>query len=136
LSPDAWYKKAQTVWANNRNGNSFEATVREYLGSLGKGSKPSNIGGFIPDLPVNSQFGVMDIKNVEYLTNSDQLRAFYNHAIDNELPFNLIISPKTNSISSSVLEQIRTTNGSLFEFNANARTLSPVNIGTEGFWRR
>jgi hypothetical protein len=97
LSPDDWYKKAQTIWANNKGGNSFEFSLREYLGTpTGTGSKPISIDGFVPDLPVGSTYGVTDVKNVKYLSNSDQLRAFYNYADSNGMPFNIIVSPKPN----------------------------------------
>lgn len=111
--------------------------MREYLGSpVGKGSKPVSINGFVPDLPVGGQYGVTDIKNVKYLTNSDQLRAFYQYAASNEMPFNIIISPKTQSVSNTVLDQIRNTNGKLFEFNLDKQSLNPIDIGVNGAWKR
>jgi len=137
LSPDDWHKKAQTIWANNAGGNSFERAVRVELGApIGKGSKPITINGYVPDLPVGGDWGVTDIKNVEYLTNSDQLKAFYGYAKDNDLPFNVIISPKTQSVSAPVLDQIRLTNGNLFEYNLNNQTLNTLDIGAESFWKR
>jgi hypothetical protein len=52
------------------------------------------------------------------------------------MPFNIIVSPKTQSVSQSVLDQIRKTNGQLFEFNLDKQSLSPVKIGVEGAWKR
>jgi hypothetical protein len=137
LSPDDWYKKAQTVWANNSGGNSFERAVRVELGApVGAGSKPLKINGHVPDFPVGKERGVTDVKDVEYLTNSDQLKAFYNYAKDNELPLNIIVSPRTNSVSAPVLDQIRLTNGNLFEYNLNSQSLNVIDVGSDGLWKR
>ncbi|MDR7017760.1 putative toxin, partial [Acinetobacter sp. 3657] len=136
-SPEVWYKKAQTVWANNSNGNSFEKNVRESLNvPLGKGSKPISIEGYIPDLPVGGKFGVTDVKNVQNLSNSAQLQAFYNYAVEKEMKFNLIIGPRTRSISEPLLDNIRNTNGKVRIFDPNTERFTPVDIGTSGFWRK
>lgn len=137
LSPDEWYKKAQTIWKNNSKGNGFEQTVRmELKVPLGKGSKPVKIGGHIPDMPVGKKWGVTDIKDVEYLTNTDQLKAFHNYAKENNMPFNLIVSPKTNQVSAPVLDQIRSTNGRLYEYDVTNQVLKTIDIGKDGLWKR
>lgn len=108
LEPNAWYEKAKRVWANNASGNAFEQEVRTVLKApLGPGSKPKSIDGFIPDLPVGQKYGVTDVKNVVNLNNSDQLRSFSKHALENDLPFNSIIGPRTQSISEPLLDSIR-----------------------------
>jgi len=135
-SPDVWYKKAETVWANNINGNSFEKDVRETLNlPLGKGSKPISIDGYIPDLPVGGKFGVTDVKNVQNLSNSGQLKSFYNYAVDNKLDFNLIIGPNTKSISEPLLDNIRNTNGTVKLYDPVTGKFTPIDIGNSGFWR-
>jgi len=112
LGPDKWWAKAQTVWANNPEGNGFEQAVRTRLDApLGRGSKPLSIEGFIPDLPVGDTYGVTDVKNWIDLANSDQLRAFHQYAIDNGLPFNLVIGPRTETISEPLLDNVRQTGG-------------------------
>jgi hypothetical protein len=137
MDPDAWYRAAQTAWQNNISGNSFELQVRGELGlETGPGSKPISIGGYIPDLPVGEKYGVTDVKNVSYLTNDDQLRAFYNHAVENGLSFNLIIWPQTMGISEPLLDQIRSTNGRVIEYDQNGRSFVGVDIGRNGPWRR
>ena len=137
MSPDDWLVKAERVWANNKGGNAFEQTVREKLNTpLGSGSKPLSIEGFIPDLPVGGKFGVTDVKNVEVLSNSEQLRAFYRYAKANDMPFNIIISQKTKSATEPLLEQIRSTNGKLIEFNIENGKFKPLDIGTLGNWSR
>ncbi|KQZ27064.1 hemagglutinin repeat-containing protein [Duganella sp. Root1480D1] len=133
LSPDEWYAAAQRAWTNNANGNVFEQTVRSELGApLGAGSKPTSIQGFVPDLPVGSQFGVTDVKNVVSLSNSNQLRAFYQYAVDNELPFNLVIGPRTQTISEPLLNSIRQTGGSVMRYDPVTRVFTKIEIGLSG----
>lgn len=137
LGPGAWYNRAQTAWANTSSGNAFEQSVRERLGApLGVGSKPIIIGGYIPDLPVGAKYGVTDVKDWIALTDSDQLRAFHAHALKNDLPFNLIIGPRTRSISEPLLDNIRTTGGSVKVFDPETGKFQLLDIGNKGFWKR
>ncbi|MGN6153626.1 MAG: putative toxin, partial [Lysobacteraceae bacterium] len=137
LDPAAWYEKAKIVWANNRSGNSFEKMVREWIGTpIGKGSKPVSIDGFIPDLPVGKRYGVTDIKNVESLSRSPQLVAFFEYAKINKLPFNLIIGPNTKYISAPLLNDIRSTGGGVKFFDMTSKKMYKVDIGNEGNWRK
>jgi len=137
LSPNNWYESAQRVWENNSAGNGFEQAVRGHLGTLmGGGSKPVSIDGFVPDLPVGQQFGVTDVKDHLDLTNSDQLRAFYDYATENNLSFNIIISPRTQTISEPLLDNIRSSGGSVMQFDPASNELTPVDIGPSGPWTR
>lgn len=137
LSPNEWFAKAEVAWANNAAGNDFEQAARARLGTpLGAGSKPVSIEGYVPDLPVGSQYGVTDIKNWMDLTNSDQLRAFHGYAVANNLPFNIIISPRTLTISEPVLDNIRSTGGSVIQYDPATNELTPVDIGKSGSWTR
>ena len=52
------------------------------------------------------------------------------------MPFNIIVSPKTKSVSEPLLEQIRSTNGKLIEFNIDTGKFNPLDIGTSGNWSR
>lgn len=75
---------------------------------LGKGSKPVNVTGsdgktYVPDLPVGDAYGVTDVKDWKNLSNDRQLKAFGAYAKANKLPFNLVISPKTESMSEPLL---------------------------------
>jgi hypothetical protein len=137
LSPELWYKKAQIAWANNAGGNVFERQVREaYHSPMGKGSKPVAIDGHIPDLPVGQKFGVTDVKNVEYLTSSSQLNAFYKYAMANNLKFNLVVGPRTNAISAPLLDQVRNTGGRVTLFNPSTGKFSRIAIPASGPWSR
>uniref|UniRef100_UPI00403942B2 hemagglutinin repeat-containing protein n=1 Tax=Variovorax sp. BK018 TaxID=3450241 RepID=UPI00403942B2 len=137
LGPNEWYAAAQRAWANNLSGNGFEQEVRAELGApLGPGSKPISIDGFVPDLPVGGTYGVTDVKNWIELNNDDQLRAFHRYAQNNNLPFNLIIGPRTEVISEPLLNNIRSTGGSILQYNPETRQFTPVDIGRSGSWKR
>lgn len=137
MAPDEWYAAAQRAWANNARGNGFEQSVRADLGApLGAGSKPVSIDGYVPDLPVGPKYGVTDVKNVVNLSNSPQLRAFHQYAVDNNLPFNQIIGPRTQTISEPLLNNIRQTGGSVMRYDPATRQFTPVNIGTSGPWKK
>src|SRR5690606_21217477 len=137
LAPNDWYKRAQQAWANNAGGNEFERAVREFMGApLGRGSKPVSIDGYVPDLPVGKEFGVTDIKNVENLCNSPQLTAFSDYAVDNNLPFSIVISPRTETVSDPLLENIRKSGGELMEFDEVTQEFSFIDISKKGPWKR
>ncbi len=137
MPPDAWYAAAQRAWSNNASGNGFEQSVRGDLGApLGAGSKPVAIEGFVPDLPVGPKYGVTDVKNVVDLTNSPQLRAFHQYAVDNNLPFNSIIGPRTQSISEPLLNNIRQTGGKVMRYDPATREFEIIDIGTSGPWKK
>ncbi|MFY0678885.1 MAG: LysM peptidoglycan-binding domain-containing protein, partial [Neptuniibacter sp.] len=134
LNADEWFSKAQIIRANRQNGGQFETDVVNKI--VLENQSKTNIGGHIPDLPVGKQYGVTDIKNVQNLSNGPQLKAFYQYARENELPFNIIISPRTQSVSGPVLDQIRSTGGYLREYNPSTQQFRSINIGDEGYWRR
>ncbi|MEI9983497.1 MAG: putative toxin [Aliidongia sp.] len=137
LDPDAWYAKARTAWKNNTSGNAFEMAARKAaVAPTGRGSKPLSIQGYVPDLPVGPEFGVTDVKNVVDLSNSGQLRAFHRYAVDNKLPFNLIIGPRTETISEPLLDNVRETGGKVMLYDPITNRFSPVDIGRSGPWIR
>jgi Restriction endonuclease fold toxin 7 len=135
--PDTWWKKTLQIWENNLNGNSFEKQVRTKLRTpIGKGSKPVSINGRVPDLPVGSKFGVTDIKDWMKIDKTDQLTEFYKYAKENNLPFNLIVSPRTNHISEPLLEMIRETSGNVRQFDPATKKITSIDIGESGWWKR
>lgn len=130
MSPDAWMKKVETVWANNRAGNSFENTVREALElPMVPGSKPIDIDGYRPDFPINKKWGITDVKNVQNLTSSPQLDAFYKYAKDNDLPFNIVIDPNTKTVSAPLIEKILETGGSVKQMKDGKLVAVPITSG-------
>jgi len=115
----------------------FEGLVRTQLKlPRGKGAKPVAIDGFVPDLPVGKRFGVTDIKNVKSISQSPQTRAFAKYAKKNNLPFNLIIGPRTRTISGPLLDQIRKRSGVVLQFNPTTNIFKNVKIGATGRWSR
>jgi hypothetical protein len=135
--PDDWYARAQQIWANNKAGNGFEKKVRLELDvPIGRGSKPVKIAGYVPDLPVGSEYGVTEVKNVNYLCDSPQLQAFAQYAKDHELPFNLIVGPDTQRISQPLLDNVRATNGTVTEYDPVANRWSVLDVGQSGNWKR
>ncbi|KQV81847.1 hypothetical protein ASD15_31425 [Massilia sp. Root351] len=137
LAPDEWYAAAKRAWSNNSSGNAFEQAVRKELGApLGAGSKPISIEGYVPDLPIGLEYGVTDVKNVVKLSNSDQLRAFAQHASDNGLPFNSIIGPRTESISEPLLDSIRRSGGNVIRYDPLTREFTNIDIGLTGPWKK
>ena len=63
-------------------------------------------GTVVPDLPVRNIYGVTDAKNVIKLSQSSQTRGFEEIALSQKQPFNLIISPRTQTVSKPLQESI------------------------------
>ena len=72
----------------------------------------------IPDLPIGSRFGITDIKNVQSLSFSKQLQAQFSAAKTAGVPFNLIVSPQTRTISGNLQDAIRATGGKVFIYDS------------------
>jgi len=58
----------------------------------------------------------VEVKNVQKLFNSNQLRAQIQHADDNELLYQLIVNP-TSCVSGPVVREINRIGGSIQRFN-------------------
>ncbi|MDJ0838753.1 MAG: polymorphic toxin-type HINT domain-containing protein [Acidobacteriota bacterium] len=137
-SPEEWMEMAEKLWARNTRGNAFEKAVRQNLGTkIGKGSKPVNIDGYIPDLPVGGKFGVGEIKDVQNLTLTKQLSSFINYAKQNDLQFTLIISERTQSISRPLLDAIRDLDGlgQVWRYTRDGKFKDIIEIGSAGRWK-
>ncbi|MDR2637806.1 MAG: hypothetical protein LBB55_05650 [Zoogloeaceae bacterium] len=61
--------------------------------------------------------GMLEVKNVEKLSMSDQLRAQIQRAGELGQPFNLVVSPKTQYISGPLLEAIEEIGGSIYRYD-------------------
>jgi adhesin HecA-like repeat protein len=119
--------KVSQLQQNKISGKEFQTPVHEWLRISenkkaysvvvqGKGTVTT-----IPDLPL--QYGVTDIKNVKYITNTKQLQAQASLAEQQKTSFNLIISPKTEKISIPVSRSIRNNQGKIFEFDPVTETM-------------
>ncbi|MBY0273450.1 MAG: DUF637 domain-containing protein [Alphaproteobacteria bacterium] len=73
----------------------------------------------IPDFPF-PKTGVTEIKNVRYITFTEQLQAQATLARREGKSFNLVISPNTKRISKPVQKEIERSGGKIFEFNPTA----------------
>lgn len=49
---------------------------------------------------------------------------------------NLVIAPRTMSISEPLLDNIRATGGSIVEYNPDANQLTRIDVGDAGAWKR
>ncbi|WP_443751355.1 putative toxin [Asticcacaulis solisilvae] len=107
---------------NKADGGTFQNAVQDSLRmtenrqavtvTLADGRKVTTI----PDL-WGAQSGVLDIKKVQSLSFTEQLRAQYQLALDGGQSFNLVVSPGTKTISLPLQRSVAATGGKIFEFN-------------------
>lgn len=71
----------------------------------------------IPDMWGKSVGGMLEVKNVQNLSMSDQLRAQIFHAKETGQPLNLVVSPRTTNVSSVLQQEIRETGGNIYRYN-------------------
>ena len=67
----------------------------------------------------------MEIKNVLNLSLTTQLEAMIKTASDTKIPFNLVVSPRTRSISEKLKKAIKDTGGSIQVFDPVTGTMVP-----------
>jgi hypothetical protein len=102
---------------NALRGNAFERDVLAALYADKNTASFTTIDGrvtTVPDLPLNSRFGVIDIKDEIRLSFDKQLRAQFDAALTARQPFGMIVSPRTQSISMPLQRAVRSTGGQLF----------------------
>ncbi|MCD5970388.1 two-partner secretion domain-containing protein [Pseudomonas quasicaspiana] len=103
------------VTLNHRNGSAFEKQVIEAFGHVG-GEKNTTLVTVqlpngktvttIPDMWEESTVGILEVKNVKELSMSDQLRAQLQLSEMTGQPFNLVVSPRTQSVSAPLRARI------------------------------
>lgn len=71
----------------------------------------------IPDLWGKNVGGLLEVKNVQNLSMSNQLRAQIKVASDTGQPLNLVVSPRTNNVSGELMRQVRNTGGDVYRYN-------------------
>ncbi|MGH2272881.1 RHS repeat-associated core domain-containing protein, partial [Anaerohalosphaeraceae bacterium U12dextr] len=111
---------------NQINGLSFEDAVRSSLRTTKGQSVVTSYGTVKPDFPVGNLYGVTDAKNVIKLSQSSQTRGFEEIARTQNMPFNLIISPRTETVSEPLKAAIYRTGGAIFEFNPTSGTFNNI----------
>jgi RHS repeat-associated protein len=119
--------RAWRIAENAKAGRAFEHAVLDALGAVKGEGAVSEIATrvtTIPDLPIGKFFGVTEIKNVQNLSFSKQLQAQFAAAQTAGLPFNLVVSSRTERISLRVRQAIEQTKGRIFIYDEKLRKFS------------
>lgn len=118
---------------NRQSGAEFERQVVEAFGHVGgvKNKTPVTVQlpngaqvTTIPDLWGRNVGGLLEVKNVKELSMSDQLRAQVKVASDTGQPLNLVVSPRTNSVSGELMRQVRSAGGNVYRYNPTTGELT------------
>jgi hypothetical protein len=116
-------QKPQVV-QNGANGRAFENSVIDALSGVTKNTTPYTVDGLgtsIPDL-VDESGNITEIKNVVNLSFTRQLQI---QAQSAEGSFNLIVSPRTQSISTPLFNAVQESGGTIQVFDPATRTFTP-----------
>ncbi|EIK60998.1 putative toxin [Pseudomonas lactis] len=114
------------ITLNRQNGTAFERQVVDAFNHVGgvKNTTPVTVQlpngaqvTTIPDLWGKNVGGLLEVKNVQNLSMSNQLRAQIKVASDTGQPLNLVVSPRTSNISGELMRQVRNTGGDVFRYN-------------------
>ncbi|WP_161831355.1 DUF637 domain-containing protein [Pseudovibrio sp. POLY-S9] len=122
---------------NRQNGAAFEQQVIDALSHVGGTKNTTSVSvtlpsgkqvTTIPDLWGRNTGGILEVKNVVDLANSNQLRAQLLHAEMTGTPFNLIVSPRTQNISGPLRARIdavtRRVGGGIYRYDPSTGSLS------------
>jgi len=117
------------ILASFRAGNEFETQAREAAGEeknytriYGAGELDGNYA--IPD--VQSSGRIVEIKDVRELSRDQQFRIYEQSA----KPIDLIVSPKTEVISTPLIDTVRNSGGSISIFDPKAKVFHPYDFST------
>jgi len=107
--------RGSQIALNRQNGAVFENQIVDALSHVGsvKNGTPVTVTlpsgkqvTTIPDLWGRNTGGILEVKNVQGLSNSNQLRAQLQLAEETGTPFNLVVSPRTQNISGPLRDRI------------------------------
>jgi hypothetical protein len=111
---------------NRQNGVAFERQVIDAFSHVG-GEKntvllpitlPNGVKvTTIPDMWGRNVGGLLEVKNVQNLSMSNQLRAQVRLAIETNQPLNIVVSPRTTNVSRQVTEQVTRTGGNIYMYD-------------------
>lgn len=114
------------ITINRFNGVEFENAVIAALGHVG-GVKNTlsetvrlsdgTVVTTIPDMWGRNVGGLLEAKNVIDLSRAPQLRGQVQIALDTGQPLNLVVSPRTVTISNPLLADVRATGGNVFVYD-------------------
>ncbi|WP_343575839.1 filamentous hemagglutinin N-terminal domain-containing protein [Pseudomonas sp.] len=124
--------KTPQITLNRQNGVEFEKQVVAAFDHVGgvKNTTPVTVpvSGVqvttIPDMWGKSVGGMLEVKNVQNLSMSNQLRAQIQHAGETGQPLNLVVSPRTTNVSSELRAQIEGTGGGIYRYNPSTGELT------------
>ncbi|HIE30059.1 TPA: hypothetical protein EYP66_22570, partial [Candidatus Poribacteria bacterium] len=129
--------RGSQIALNRQNGAVFEQQVVDALGHVGgvKNGTPVTVTlpsgkqvTTIPDLWGRNTGGILEVKNVQNLSNSNQMRAQLQLAESTGTPFNLVVSPRTQSISGPLRARIdavtRKVGGGIYRYDPSTGNLS------------
>ncbi|MCW1243356.1 DUF637 domain-containing protein, partial [Pseudomonas sp. SAICEU22] len=114
------------ITLNRQNGTAFERQVVDAFEHVGgvKNTIPVTVQlpngaqvTTIPDLWGRNVGGLLEVKNVQNLSMSNQLRAQVKVASDTGQPLNLVVSPRTSNVSAELMRQVRSTGGDVFRYD-------------------
>ena len=121
------------ITINREQGIEFERQVVDALGHVGAGKNtmahtvPLGDGTrvtTVPDLWGRNVGGVLEAKNVQKLSLSNQLRAQIKLARENNQPFNLVVSPRTRTVSEPLRDAVKKTRGHIYVYNPATKDLT------------
>ncbi|TFF42012.1 filamentous hemagglutinin N-terminal domain-containing protein [Pseudomonas sp. RIT623] len=125
------------ITMNRQNGSAFEKQVVDAFSHVG-GTKNTTLVTVqlpngkqvttIPDMWGRNTGGLLEVKNVKNLSMSDQLRAQLQLAEMTGQPFNLVVSPRTQSISAPLKARIDAVTskvgGGIYRYDPSTKLLS------------
>jgi len=79
----------------------------------------------IPDLWGKSVGGILEVKNVQNLTMSNQLRGQIQKAEELRQPLNLVVSPRTQTVSRELIGGVERTGGKVYVYHPATNDMIP-----------
>ncbi len=121
------------ITLNRQSGIEFERQVIEALGHVGARKNTTLLttrlpngaqATTIPDLWGKNVGGMLEVKNVQRLSMSNQLRTQIQIARDTGQPLNIVVSPKTINVSMKIIRKVRRTGGDVYRYNPKTGDLT------------
>lgn len=79
----------------------------------------------IPDLFGRASGGIGEVKNVLQQSLTTQIKAQLKAAEDADIPYNLIVSPRTRRVTNEIIERAEASGGGVFVFDAATGQINP-----------
>ena len=130
VGPASKIARGATILENAARGRAFENTVLEALNVVRNNTAIENaLGRAIPDsldgsIPGLLREGVTEIKDALVVSNRTQLRIEWLGAMEKGVPFNVIVSPRTQHITREVRSAVERAGGTILRFDPATRSFS------------